>query len=81
MELKPPFDARPIKLNLLLIVPYGIETIIMALKSKIFYLLIVPYGIETSRTENKRHTKKLLIVPYGIETQAGVLCTYSFSFF
>ena len=31
----------------LLIVPYGIETIILKNKQQSFILLIVPYGIET----------------------------------
>ena len=52
----------------LLIVPYGIETILSQLILNIFCLLIVPYGIETSISGYSSCFCFLLIVPYGIET-------------
>ena len=54
--------------QLLLIVPYGIETKNLLKILLEFYLLIVPYGIETLFGEYKSDLIKLLIVPYGIET-------------
>ena len=57
-------------LTILLIVPYGIETIVptpAALVARL--LLIVPYGIETEFRNRRFYTNGLLIVPYGIETQ------------
>ena len=56
--------------NLLLIVPYGIETSLGDQLKTFSILLIVPYGIETSNLAATfiMHTM-LLIVPYGIETR------------
>ena len=53
----------------LLIVPYGIETFLLA-KYLIIpnNLLIVPYGIETTFLALGLGCSLLLIVPYGIET-------------
>ena len=54
---------------ILLIVPYGIETLFIDIdirQSDI--LLIVPYGIETMVAMVGDEVKELLIVPYGIET-------------
>ena len=69
MELKhiyPLFDDFD---DMLLIVPYGIETHGQDCWWKVRQLLIVPYGIETQQQwrPGQRETK-LLIVPYGIET-------------
>ena len=68
MELKPTSTEVTCQLDLLLIVPYGIET----LQDVRFYLfqklLIVPYGIETYHQLLLHHDNQLLIVPYGIET-------------
>ena len=57
------------RIILLLIVPYGIETI-SNWNSFDFciILLIVPYGIETKLSIINGATVVLLIVPYGIET-------------
>ena len=53
----------------LLIVPYGIETVLKYTASKVIILLIVPYGIETSSSSlSTVWQSTLLIVPYGIET-------------
>ena len=56
--------------DLLLIVPYGIETLCTCCSRTLVVLLIVPYGIETT-FPCKGHSQPggLLIVPYGIETQ------------
>ncbi len=53
----------------LLIVPYGIETTLIApfLECAVL-LLIVPYGIETLYRPQTALKTCLLIVPYGIET-------------
>ena len=57
----------------LLIVPYGIETIVVhSHLARLWVLLIVPYGIETWISETISGTKDLLIVPYGIETKIRV---------
>ena len=56
--------------DLLLIVPYGIETKFSKNEIQLVNLLIVPYGIETSfRLSSLLPLTGLLIVPYGIETQ------------
>ena len=57
--------------DMLLIVPYGIETMKLQHDAQNFStLLIVPYGIETESTVNTVSCKAgLLIVPYGIETK------------
>ena len=53
----------------LLIVPYGIETIILfTFRRLLRSLLIVPYGIETTISRPLSSWFGLLIVPYGIET-------------
>ena len=52
----------------LLIVPYGIETIMWLATFVEPPLLIVPYGIETCMCSLYDHRCCLLIVPYGIET-------------
>ena len=54
----------------LLIVPYGIETVLQYALQALPCLLIVPYGIETKTQDRRKSLKSLLIVPYGIETQA-----------
>ena len=55
----------------LLIVPYGIETLIGIISIiPHFFLLIVPYGIETVMIDCETLGLSLLIVPYGIETQS-----------
>ena len=53
----------------LLIVPYGIETIVNSLCRRVPTLLIVPYGIETYVFVCFGKCFLLLIVPYGIETE------------
>ena len=53
----------------LLIVPYGIETMVeLNINFKLLKLLIVPYGIETIAGITLVIPLNLLIVPYGIET-------------
>ena len=47
MELKPVGINAPSKTLYLLIVPYGIETIVVGSELYQLLLLIVPYGIET----------------------------------
>ena len=74
MELKRgPSTVSTINCFILLIVPYGIET----LSTKEFFiseeLLIVPYGIETLHPLWGILPEGLLIVPYGIET-TSLLC-------
>ena len=69
MELKHNIISIKTINNVLLIVPYGIET----QESEILFasgtLLIVPYGIETGYVRNiAQILHYLLIVPYGIET-------------
>ena len=54
--------------DILLIVPYGIETIRNRLNVFLTQLLIVPYGIETNLKIIMLYNINLLIVPYGIET-------------
>ena len=74
MELKlVRYCAVLVGLYLLLIVPYGIETI-RNLRSLglLLLLLIVPYGIETIFLQNNGAILYiLLIVPYGIETRCS----------
>ncbi len=54
----------------LLIVPYGIETRDVTIKTYSAFLLIVPYGIETKTVIFLPFMGVyLLIVPYGIETR------------
>ena len=52
MELKQCINRSTKTGNILLIVPYGIETIIDELEKENEELLIVPYGIETWRRKN-----------------------------
>ena len=48
MELKLGMNCKPVRAENLLIVPYGIETELLAEIQSFFpCLLIVPYGIET----------------------------------
>ena len=62
---------RPIVVDNLLIVPYGIETADgVRLHQASGLLLIVPYGIETDLKTKPQDIPKLLIVPYGIETRS-----------
>ena len=68
MELKRHLSEGKSLNSKLLIVPYGIETIILMLKRVLLRLLIVPYGIETSWSPAYPFRSILLIVPYGIET-------------
>ena len=81
MELKRNHQLIIAVIIVLLIVPYGIETVPGCnrwLPSMV--LLIVPYGIETAITRAKLNNLTLLIVPYGIETSTNyvgvVLPTY-----
>ena len=54
---------------MVLIVPYGIETLSIPQLILVYDVLIVPYGIETtSGTPEYRRLQQVLIVPYGIET-------------
>ena len=56
--------------EVLLIVPYGIETLQLPNQGYCIVLLIVPYGIETpSGRYGGGWPFALLIVPYGIETR------------
>ena len=69
MELKRFSASTNLRLHILLIVPYGIETHISPMQTYLKGLLIAPYGIETQYFIGYRNTElKLLIVPYGIET-------------
>ena len=57
-------------MSLLLIVPYGIETLHLLSHIHVSKLLIVPYGIETEQVAlTMDEVSHLLIVPYGIETK------------
>ena len=47
MELKLSAVTTLQRSSMLLIVPYGIETVINCIPKESVYLLIVPYGIET----------------------------------
>ena len=47
MELKRRWNVRVPCSDTLLIVPYGIETLVQGFFWKTVHLLIVPYGIET----------------------------------
>ena len=68
MELKQP-HFRPWRVwPILLIVPYGIETLKALHPDLPLGLLIVPYGIETHLNSAFILRSLLLIVPYGIET-------------
>ena len=69
MELKPGSREEEGSIRILLIVPYGIETLSEISDKLLMFLLIVPYGIETyaGDTTLMEHIN-LLIVPYGIET-------------
>ena len=69
MELKQQNEMCKTAVRRLLIVPYGIETWILASSATSQRLLIVPYGIETSLRTHARIFASLLIVPYGIETK------------
>ena len=51
MELKLEIGGQSIAFNELLIVPYGIETILSMRSFSSIVLLIVPYGIETNGSE------------------------------
>ena len=68
MELKQSSFCLTMRIWMLLIVPYGIETCLKSLNYRTHPLLIVPYGIETSLTARYQSFEDLLIVPYGIET-------------
>ena len=69
MELKHVTWIPPKRRRQLLIVPYGIETILRIVSLQSICLLIVPYGIETQEGYIQRLSGCiLLIVPYGIET-------------
>ena len=53
----------------MLIVPYGIETIVSLAMLLLLIVLIVPYGIETPiAIIGTLSLCRVLIVPYGIET-------------
>ena len=59
MELKHLIQRGNNKLNLLLIVPYGIETLLYSLDyHNLDCLLIVPYGIETRKPYTNGRTKR-----------------------
>ena len=63
----------------LLIVPYGIETLLHLRHYFVpSFLLIVPYGIETVMADNMQSDLWLLIVPYGIETSFCLWCLIVF---
>ena len=68
MELKHYGSAPSLFDEVLLIVPYGIETYNQGYYDRSQCLLIVPYGIETKFLELNMRQGYLLIVPYGIET-------------
>ena len=68
MELKRRSSMLAVRLFLLLIVPYGIETYVNRIILLNIFLLIVPYGIETPASTKPFTSPSLLIVPYGIET-------------
>ena len=70
MELKLIIGIPLIIATELLIVPYGIETMLYEIIQRTFHLLIVPYGIETSFGDQLYTRSTLLIVPYGIETDS-----------
>ena len=72
MELKLPNSVNCLNVIILLIVPYGIETMEYAVIAAKFDLLIVPYGIETMEYAVIAAKFDLLIVPYGIETADGI---------
>ena len=70
MELKQLSSLVCQFMKFLLIVPYGIETLIEMFPREVpDKLLIVPYGIETKHTGRNTVEHILLIVPYGIETE------------
>ena len=73
MELKRSSTLLAFKAPLLLIVPYGIETVILKYQSDTEGLLIVPYGIETASMNSHSIPHYLLIVPYGIETNSDII--------
>ena len=63
--------------TMLLIVPYGIETLVYSLSRISLLLLIVPYGIETTHIPLIRlGSCGLLIVPYGIETIENLITLF-----
>ena len=68
MELKHGNREKKWSCNNLLIVPYGIETVLFHGCIQGCKLLIVPYGIETFKSDKEIKRSVLLIVPYGIET-------------
>ena len=69
MELKPVICSLIHLSSIVLIVPYGIETIVsLAMLLLLILVLIVPYGIETYFMMNGGSAGTVLIVPYGIET-------------
>ena len=55
MELKPYLSRGGYNIRIVLIVPYGIETLISDYLNQLTIVLIVPYGIETR--QNKRSPK------------------------
>ena len=68
MELKHRYAVVLVFHGGLLIVPYGIETLLSRSFPMFLLLLIVPYGIETEPENSGSGYPALLIVPYGIET-------------
>ncbi len=69
MELKHHTPRTCVRAAVLLIVPYGIETMFGTYNRNSGCLLIVPYGIETKEMiQDDPEFWGLLIVPYGIET-------------
>ena len=57
--------------EMVLIVPYGIETQFCGWQDGKYSVLIVPYGIETKESSLYSAATTVLIVPYGIETHQG----------
>ena len=68
MELKQNLADYNANTNIVLIVPYGIETFNPLGSYSFPLVLIVPYGIETRWAVKGFSFKVVLIVPYGIET-------------
>ena len=82
MELKLPLSIYISSVIEVLIVPYGIETLILLILTHILIVLIVPYGIETVTSLASSIAKiHVLIVPYGIETSSeSIPCKSDFLF-
>mgnify|MGYP001835039921 CR=1 FL=1 len=81
MELKPVQCFLQAEFSFLLIVPYGIETLMCRGLIVCFPLLIVPYGIETQVINSIQSVGCLLIVPYGIETNIHELSNRNQEYF